>query len=163
LADGVARMRTQHDDALRAHRHTTSRLEAFDQDHQAAASRLEEISRRVLSVERSLEPLTQATDAIPNVQHQLAVLKALPAQVGHRGGALEREGEGVDGAANQTSHPPRLDRELDVWLRRQEEQIRRFGAIESKLAEVQVVQGKVIARNDELLEGQQQLDEGQRT
>jgi len=163
LADGVARMRAQHDDALKAHRHTTSRLEAFDQDHQAAASRLEEVSRRVLSVERALEPLTHATDAIPNVQHQLAVLKALADQVAHKAATLEQQREAVDRAATQISQLTRLDRELDVWLRRQEEQIRRFGAIESKLTEVQAVQGKVIARNDELLEGQQQLDEGQRT
>ncbi|HEX6433551.1 MAG TPA: hypothetical protein VFZ87_04895, partial [Gemmatimonadales bacterium] len=41
LAEGVARMRTQHDDALTAHRHTTSRLENFDQDFQAATGKLE--------------------------------------------------------------------------------------------------------------------------
>ena len=163
LADGVARMRAQHDDALRAHRHTTTRLESFDQDHQAAASKLEEVSRRVQGVERSLEPLTQAVDTIPNVQHQLAVLKAVADQVAQKAATLDQQREAVDRAATQISQLTRLDRELDVWLRRQEEQIRRFGAIEAKLAEVQAVQGKVITRNDELAEGQQQLDEGQRT
>ncbi len=163
LADGVTRMRAQHDDALRAHRHTTSRLETFDQEHQAAASKLEEVTRRVQTVERSLEPLTQATDAIPNVQHQLAVLKALADQVAQKAATLEQQREAVDRAANQISQLTRLDRELDVWLRRQEEQMRRFGTIEAKIAEVQAVQGKVISRNDELQESQQQLDEGQRT
>ena len=163
LADGVARMRAQHDDALRAHRHTTSRLESFDQDHQAAATRLEEVARRVQGLERALEPLSHATDSIPTIQHQLAVLKALADQVAHKAATLEQQREAVDRAAGQISQLTRLDRELDVWLRRQEEQIRRFGTIEAKLAEVQAVQGKVIARNDELLEGQQQLDEGQRS
>jgi len=163
LADGVTRMRAQHDDALRAHRHTTSRLETFDQEHQAAASKLEEVSHRVQTVERSLEPLTQATDAIPNVQHQLAVLKALADQVAQKAATLDQQREAVDRAANQISQLTRLDRELDVWLRRQEEQMRRFGTIEAKIAEVQAVQGKVIVRNDELQESQQQLDEGQRT
>src|SRR5262245_8588792 len=163
LADGVARMRAQHDDALRAHRHTTSRLESFDQDHQAAASRLEEVARRVQGLERALEPLGHATDTIPTIQHQLAVLKALADQVAHKAATLEQQREAVDRAAGQISQLTRLDRELHVWLRRQEEQIRRFGAIEAKLTEVQAVQGKVIARNDELLEGQQQLDEGQRS
>jgi DNA repair exonuclease SbcCD ATPase subunit len=163
LADGVTRMRAQHDDALRAHRHTTSRLEAFDQDHQAAAGKLDEVARRVQTVERSLEPITQATEAIPNVQHQLAVLKALADQVAQKAATLEQQREAVDRAANQISQLTRLDRELDVWLRRQEEQIRRFSTVEAKVAEVQAVQGKVLARNDELQAGQQQLDEGQRT
>ncbi len=113
-ADGVARMRAQHDDALRAHRHTTSRLENFDQEHQAAASRLEEVARRAQSIERSLEPLTQATDAIPNVQHQLAVLKALADQVAQKAATLEQQREAVDRAATQISQLTRLDRELDV-------------------------------------------------
>ena len=114
-------------------------------------------------VERSLEPLTQAVDTIPNVQHQLAVLKAVADQVAQKAATLDQQREAVDRAATQISQLTRLDRELDVWLRRQEEQIRRFGAIEAKLAEVQAVQGKVITRNDELAEGQQLLDEGQRT
>jgi len=40
MGEDVTRMRTQADDALRAHRHSTSRLEAFDQEAQAATSRL---------------------------------------------------------------------------------------------------------------------------
>src|SRR4051812_14886883 len=54
LSENVARMRTQHDDALTAHRHTTSRLENFDQDFQAATGKLEDVVRRVQSVERLL-------------------------------------------------------------------------------------------------------------
>src|ERR671912_2076100 len=52
LAENVARMRTQHDDALTAHRHTTSRLENFDQDFQAATGKLEDVVRRVQAGQR---------------------------------------------------------------------------------------------------------------
>src|SRR5918994_453778 len=62
LSENVTRMRTQHDDALTAHRHTTSRLENFDQDFQAATGKLEDVVRRVQSVERSLEPIDLAED-----------------------------------------------------------------------------------------------------
>src|SRR3954465_6576174 len=99
LAEGVARMRTQHDDALTAHRHTTSRLENFDQDFQAATGKLEDVERRVQSVERSLEPINQATTGAPDVQHQLAVLKALADQVAQKATMLERVGEAVVGEA----------------------------------------------------------------
>src|SRR5919109_842404 len=64
LAENVARMRTQHDDALTAHRHTTSRLENFDHDFQAATGKLEDVMRRVQSVERQMEPINQASTAI---------------------------------------------------------------------------------------------------
>ena len=77
MAEGVGRIRAQHDDALSAHRQTTSRLEAIDREHQEASSRLEETERRLQIVERSMDPLHQATESIPSVQHQLAVLKSL--------------------------------------------------------------------------------------
>ena len=65
LTENVGRMRGQADDALRAHRHATSRLEAFDQDNQAATGRLEDVVRRVQSVERALEPVDQADGRRP--------------------------------------------------------------------------------------------------
>ena len=156
MSEGVGRIRAQHDDALRAHRHTTSRLEAIDQEHQAAAGRLEETERRLQSVERSLDPLTQATEAIPGVQHQLAVVKSLADHVAQKTTSLEQQREAVDRAAGQIGKLTVLDRELDTWLRRQEEQIRRFGAIEAKIADVQALHVKVMARSEELQSAQQE-------
>ena len=161
LADNVARMRGQHDDALRAHRHTLTRLEGFEQEHQAASGKLEELERRVQGAERSLEPVGQAAESIPGLQHQLAVLKTLAEQVAHKTSALEQQREAVDRAATQISQLTRLDRELDVWVRRQEEQIRRFAAVEAKVAEVQALQTKVLARTEELQASQKTVDEGQ--
>jgi exonuclease SbcC len=159
LAENVARMRTQHDDALTAHRHTTSRLENFDQDFQAATGKLEDVVRRVQSVERQMEPINQASTAIPDVQHQLAVLKALADQVSQKTNMLEQEREAVDRAATQIAQLTRMDRELDAWLRRQEEQIRRFGPIEAKLSEVKTIQDKVLARTEELQSTSQKIED----
>ena len=150
MSEGVGRIRAQHDDALTAHRQTTSRLEAIDQEHQAATGRLEETERRLQGVERSLDPLTQATEAIPSVQHQLAVLKSLADHLAQKTTSLEQQREAVDRAAGQISKLTVMDRELDTWLRRQEEQIRRFGAIEAKIADVQALHVKVMARSEEL-------------
>jgi DNA repair protein SbcC/Rad50 len=163
LAENVARMRTQHDDALTAHRHTTSRLENFDQDFQAATGKLEDVVRRVQSVERSLEPINHASTAIPDVQHQLAVLKALADQVAQKTNMLEQEREAVDRAATQIAQLTRMDRELDAWLRRQEEQIRRFGPIEAKLTEVKTIQDKVLSRTEELQSTSQKIEEAQQS
>jgi exonuclease SbcC len=163
LSENVARMRTQHDDALTAHRHTTSRLENFDQDFQAATGKLEDVVRRVQSVERSLEPINHASTAIPDVQHQLAVLKALADQVAQKTNMLEQEREAVDRAATQIAQLTRMDRELDAWLRRQEEQIRRFGPIEAKLTEVKTIQDKVLSRTEELQSTSQKIEEAQQS
>ncbi len=162
-AENVARMRTQHDDALTAHRHTTSRLENFDQDFQAATGKLEDVVRRVQSVERALEPINQASISIPDVQHQLAVLKALADQVAQKTTMLEQEREAVDRAASQIAQLTRMDRELDAWLRRQEEQIRRFGPIEAKLSEVKTIQDKVLSRTEELQTTSQKIEDAQQS
>jgi chromosome segregation ATPase len=163
VAENVTRMRTQHDDALTAHRHTTSRLENFDQDFQAATGKLEEMVRRVQSVEHSLEPINHASTAIPEVQHQLAVLKALADQVAQKTNMLEQEREAVDRAATQIAQLTRMDRELDAWLRRQEEQIRRFGPIEAKLTEVKTIQDKVLSRTEELQSTSGKIEEAQQS
>jgi chromosome segregation ATPase len=154
-------MRTQHDDALTAHRHTTSRLENFDQDFQTATGKLEDVVRRVQSVERQMEPINQASTAIPDVQHQLAVLKALADQVAQKTTMLEQEREAIDRAATQIAQLTRMDRELDAWLRRQEEQIRRFGPIEAKITEVKTIQDKVLARTEELQSTSQKIEDAQ--
>ena len=162
-AENVTRMRTQHDDALTAHRHTTSRLENFDQDFQAATGKLEDMVRRVQTVERALEPINQASTSIPDVQHQLAVLKALADQVAQKTTMLEQEREAIDRAASQIAQLTRMDRELDAWLRRQEEQIRRFGPIEAKLSEVKTIQDKVLSRTEELQGTSQKIEDAQQS
>jgi chromosome segregation ATPase len=161
MGEDVTRMRTQADDALRAHRHSTARLEHFNEEYQTVTSRLDEVGRRVQTVERALEPVGQAVTAVPDLQHRLAVLKALADQVAQKSAALEQQREAVDRAATQISQLTRLDRELDAWLRRQEEQIRRFGQIEAKISEVQAVQTKVMARSDELQQMATQTEEAQ--
>ncbi|MFL5534317.1 MAG: hypothetical protein ACJ8AP_01335, partial [Gemmatimonadales bacterium] len=163
LAENVTRMRSQHDDALTAHRHTTSRLENFDQDFQAATGKLEDVVRRVQSVERQMEPINQASTAIPDIQHQLAVLKALADQVAQKTTMLEQEREAVDRAATQIAQLTRMDRELDAWLRRQEEQIRRFGPIEAKITEVKTIQDKVLSRTEELQATSQKIEDAQQS
>ncbi|HEX2217391.1 MAG TPA: hypothetical protein VHG35_01205, partial [Gemmatimonadales bacterium] len=163
MGEDVTRMRTQADDALRAHRHSTSRLEHFNEEYQTVSGRLDEVGRRVQAVERALEPVGQAVAAVPDVQHRLAVLKALADQVAQKSAALEQQREAVDRAATQISQLTRLDRELDAWLRRQEEQIRRFGAIEAKIAEVHAVQVKVMARSEELQQMAVQTEEAQQS
>ncbi len=161
MGEDVTRMRTQADDALRAHRHSTARLEHFNEEYQTVTSRLDEAARRVQAVERALEPVGQAVTAVPDLQHRLAVLKALADQVAQKSAALEQQREAVDRAATQISQLTRLDRELDAWLRRQEEQIRRFGQIETKIAEVHAVQTKVMGRSEELQQMATQTEEAQ--
>src|SRR3712207_5425903 len=91
----------------------------------------------------------------------ISVLKALADQVAQKTTMLEQQREAVDRAATQISQLTRLDRELDAWLRRQEEQIRRFGQIEAKIAEVHAAQVKIVARSEELQQMSQHTEEAQ--
>ena len=95
------------------------------------------------------------------MQHQLAVLKSLADHLAQKTTSLEQQREAVDRAAGQISKLTVMDRELDTWLRRQEEQIRRFGAIEAKIADVQALHVKVMARNEELQAAQQEAEAAQ--
>ena len=108
-----------------------------------------------------MDPLHQATESIPSVQHQLAVLKALADHLAQKTTSLEQQREAVDRAAGQISKLTVLDRELDTWLRRQEEQIRRFTAIETRIADVQALNAKVMARAEELQAAQQEVETAQ--
>ena len=136
-------MRAQHDDALTAHRHTTipargHRPGAPGRHRPAGRRRPPGAGRRALA--GAGQP--GHPPAIPDVQHQLAVLKALADQLAQKTTSLEQQREAVDRAATQISKLTVMDRELDAWLRRQEEQIRRFGPIEAKIAEVQALAGE---------------------
>ena len=95
---------------MSAHRHTTTRLEAIDQEHQAALGRLDETARRLQAVERSLDPLTQATEAIPGVQHQLAVLKSLADHLAQKTTSLDKSFRWSQSTTtHRTSRPRGLD------------------------------------------------------
>src|SRR4029453_3737659 len=138
-------------------------LENFDQDFQAATGKLADMIRRVQSVERQMEPINHASTAPPDGRPQLAVLKALADQVAQKTTMLEQEREAVDRAASQIAQLTRMDRELDAWLRRQEEPIRRFGPIEAKLSEVKTIQDKGLARAEELQGTSQKIEDAQQS
>ena len=89
------------------------------------------------------------------------MLKSLADHLAQKTTSLEQQREAVDRAAGQISKLTVMDRELDTWLRRQEEQIRRFGAIEAKIADVQALHVKVMARSEELQGAQQEAETAQ--
>ena len=162
LIENVARLRTVHDDVLRAHKQATIRLDGMEQRQQAAVGKLELIERRAVSADEALEGLLRLASGIPDVQHQLAVLKAIGDQVTQRTAALEQQRDAVERALAQSSKVVELSSQFEVALTRQEEQARVVSALEGKLAEVQSLHASVLARGAEIAAQQRQLDEAER-
>ena len=57
LTENIARLRTVHDDVVRAHKHATIRLDGIDQRHQTTANNIDVIERRAKSAYEALESL----------------------------------------------------------------------------------------------------------
>ncbi len=162
LFDNVIRLRTAHDDVLRAHKHATIRLEGVDQRQQTTTTKMDVLERRAASAEEALTSLLRLASEIPDVQHQLAVLKSISDQVAQRTAAIEQQREAVERAIAQSSKVVALGSQFDAALQRQDEQTRVLNTLEGKLADVQSLHATVLARSAEISSQQRQLDEAER-
>jgi chromosome segregation protein len=162
MTENVARLRTVHDDVTRAHKHATIRLDGIDQRHQTTANKMDVLERRAKSADEALESLLRLSSGIPDVQHQLGVLKATSDQVFQKTAALETHREMLERALSQSAEVDSLNAELTAAFRGQEEQTRALATIETKVAEVQALHATVLARSAEISAQQQQLDAAER-
>jgi chromosome segregation ATPase len=162
LSDTIDRLRSVHDDAVQAHRHATSRLDGIDQRFQATASKLDSIERRASSSEQALTTLLNLARGVPEVHHQLTVLKAITDEVTQKTAMVERQREGIDRVAAQVSHLVTLTSDLESAFRRQEEQAGTMTAIDGKLAALHTQHAAVLTRMSEIAATQRQLDEAER-
>jgi len=162
LSDNIDRLRSVHDDAVRAHKHATSRLDGIDQRFQATASKMDSVERRASGAEQALTTLLNLARGVPEVHHQLTVLKAMADQVTQKTAMVERQREGIDRVAAQVTHLVSLTSDLESAFRRQEEQAGAITAIDSKLTALHSQHATVIARTAEIAAAQRQLDEAER-
>ena len=162
LSDNIDRLRSVHDDAVQAHRHATSRLDGIDQRFQTTASKLDTIERRASSSEQALTTLLNLARGVPEVHHQLTVLKAIADEVTQKTAMVERQRDGIDRVAAQVSHLVTLTSDLEAAFRRQEEQSGTMAAIDGKLVALHSQHASVLTRMTEITATQRQLDEAER-
>ena len=162
LTDTVDRFRAVHEDAVRAHKHATNRLDGVDQRYHATASKMDSIERRASSSEQALTALLNLARGIPEVHHQLTMLKAIADQVTQKTAMVEQQRDGVDRIASQVAHVLSLTSQLEAAFRQQEEQAKALGSIDAKLAEVQSQHATVLSRMVEIGTTQRQLDDTER-
>jgi chromosome segregation ATPase len=162
LTENIGRLRTVHDDALRAHKHATARLDGLAQRSLSAAGKMDQIERRAAASEQALEGLLRIASGVPNVQHQLGVLKALADQVAQKTVALEQQRDMVERAAGQVGHVVALTGQIESALRRQDETAKAMQAIEAKLGDVQSLHAMVLARSEEIAANQRQMEDAER-
>jgi chromosome segregation protein len=159
LFDNIIRLRTVHDDVLRAHKQVSIRLETVDQRQQATTTKIDGLERRAVSAEDALTSLLRLASEVPDVQHQLAVLKSISDQVAQRTASIEQQRDAVDRAISQSSQVIALGGQFETALQRQEEQTRTLGALEAKLADVQAMHANVLTRSSEIAAQQREIDE----
>ena len=99
---------------------------------------------------------------VPEVHHQLTVLKAITDEVTQKTAMVERQREGIDRVAAQVSHLVTLTSDLESAFRRQEEQAGTMTAIDGKLAALHTQHAAVLTRMSEIAATQRQLDEAER-
>ena len=162
LTENIARLRTVHDDVSRAHKHATIRLDGIDQRHQTTSNKMDALERRAKSADEALESLLRLASGIPDVQHQLGVLKATSDQVWQKSAALDTHREMLERVLGQSAQVASLNAELAAAFKGQEEHARMLSTIESKVAEVQALHATVVARGTEISAQQQRLDEAER-
>jgi chromosome segregation ATPase len=162
LFDNIIRLRTVHDDVLRAHKQVSIRLESVDQRQQATTTKIDVLERRAVSAEEALTSLLRLASEVPDVQHQLAVLKSISDQVSQRTASIEQQRDAVERAIAQSSKVIALGSQFEATLARQDEQNRALSALESKLAEVQSLHATVLTRSAEITAQQRQVDEAAR-
>lgn len=162
LVENVTRLRSVHDDVLRAHKHATIRLEGIDQRQQAVVGKIDLLERRTASADETLQSLLRLTNGVPDVQHQLGVLKATADQVAQRTAALEQQRETIERALEQAEQASALGAQIDTAVRAQETQLRTLSSMDAKLGEIQALQEQVTARGVELEAQQRRLDDAER-
>ena len=106
----------------------TIRLDGIDQRHQTTANKMDVLERRAKSADEALESLLRLSSGIPDVQHQLGVLKATSDQVFQKTAALETHREMLERALSQSAEVDSLNAELAAAFRGQEEQTRALAA-----------------------------------
>jgi chromosome segregation ATPase len=162
LVENISRLRTVHDDVLRAHKHATIRLDGLDQRHQTSVNKMDALERRAESADEALGTLLRLAGGIPDVQHHLSVLKATADQVFHKTAAIEAQREMVERALGQASEVATLNAQLAAAFRGQEDQSRALNAVEGKLTDVQALHETVLSRSAEISAQQQRIEEAER-
>jgi len=161
LTGSVGRLRAVHEDAIRAHKHASARIDGIEQRSVSTASKMDTIERRASASEEALDALLRIAASVPDVHHQLGVLKAMSDQVAQKTALVEQQREAVDRAAGQVAHVVALNPQLETALRRQEEQTRELTALEAKLLDVQTQQASVLARAGEIAASQRRLEDAE--
>ncbi|MBX6331595.1 MAG: hypothetical protein IRY91_07095, partial [Gemmatimonadaceae bacterium] len=119
LTENIGRLRAVHEDAMRAYKHASARLDGIDQRHQTTAARMDALERRAVAAEQALDSLVRIAAGVPDVNHQLNVLKALADQVAQKTAALEQQREAVERATGHAAQVVALSAQIETARRRQ--------------------------------------------
>jgi chromosome segregation ATPase len=157
-ADGVVRLREQHDRMLDQHKLALTKMEALDRRRDDLGRSMQDKERRVESVEQGLREMDGVQQTIDDVRREMGALKAMADLVGQKTAALEAQRDSVDRALAQAEHLDRAMRQIDAGMRQQQENEKSLKLLQEAMSGARALHEEVVERSGAVSQMQRDID-----
>ncbi len=126
------------------------RLNAFDELWTRAEERLVAIEERTTQATGIVAALREQGDRVPEVQHQIGVLRSLAEQTTQKLSALDQQRDLIDRTSGQVTHLFGMLPQLETGFRRQDEVLRLLRDLEIRVNSVDDLQNRISSETEAL-------------
>jgi chromosome segregation ATPase len=126
------------------------RLTAFDESWASAEARIASIEERTSTATGIVGAMKDQSERLPEVQHQIGVLRALAEQTTQKLAALEQQRDLIDRTSGQVTHLFGMLPQLDSGFRRQDELLRLLRELEVRVSAADETQRRVSHETESL-------------
>jgi chromosome segregation ATPase len=133
------------------------RLKGFDEAWTGAEAKLATIEERTGQADGIVEALREQAARVPEVQHQIGVLRSLAEQTTQKLAALEQQRELIDRTSGQVTHLFGMLPQVESGFRRQDELLRLLRELEVRVTTADETQRRVINETESVATRQASL------
>ena len=126
------------------------RLNAFDEAWTTAEAKLATIEERTGQATGIVSALREQSERLPEVQHQIGVLRALAEQTTQKLAALEQQRDLIDRTSGQVTHLFGMLPQLEAGFRRQDDLLRLLRELEVRVTSAEETQRRVSSETESL-------------
>jgi predicted nucleic acid-binding Zn-ribbon protein len=126
------------------------RLTAFDESWTSAEAKIAAIEERTSTATGIVGAMKEQSERLPEVQHQIGVLRALAEQTTQKLAALEQQRDLIDRTSGQVTHLFGMLPQLESGFRRQDELLRLLRELEVRVSAADETQRRVSHETESL-------------
>ena len=126
------------------------RLNSFDEAWSSAEAKLAAVEERTGQATGIVSALREQSERVPEVQHQIGVLRALAEQTTQKLAALEQQRDLIDRTSGQVTHLFGMLPQLEGGFRRQDELLRLLRELEVRVTTADETQRRVSHETESL-------------